>query len=257
MPLTSPSSFSPYPTIGDVMNLARVRVNEAVNTLSGDILTNDAVFTNTMLNGAWDWLKDRMYSSGAEKPIAEGSIFGFPARGTDDTISPAWINWTQCFDGFSDSSQPTLPPNLIQPLSVWRRPSTGGYFQLMSLAQDGLPNCLDSGVYDWRGDAMYFYAASYAQDFRIRYYAQLNALDVNHPERPVEMVGCKDCLSARVGFEYASARGAEGAAQLQQWAEDAFDQLAQRTSRRKQRVSARRQPYGSTCFENFWPLGGM
>jgi hypothetical protein len=256
MPFTAPVTRSPYPSIEEVMNLARVRVNEAMNDIAGDILTDDAPFTGTMLNGAWRWLQDRVYSAGAEKPIMEGFVFGFPSRGSTDVADQAWITWNGCYDGKFEYESPTLPPNLIQPLSVWRR-EANGTFCLMQMAQDGLPNSLDPNVYDWRSDGMYFHASGNTQDFRFRYYAYLQPLDINFPQRPVEMVGCQDCLAARVAYEYASARGAVGAAQLMQWAETSFEQIAQRTSRRKQRMSARRQPYSSQIgYGAAWPVIG-
>ena len=232
------------------MNLARVRVNEAMNTLAGDILTDTAVFTSTMLNGAWRWFQDRVYSAGGEKPVGEVGVFGLPARVSDDVANQAWISWNGCSDGVNEYPSPTLPPDLYDPLSVWRRPSGSFTFpsRPMRFATDGLPRYLDCDVHDWRKDVLYFYAASYSQDLWIRYYAYLQPLNISIPTNLVEYAGCQDCLAARVGFEYTNARnpGSPGAEKLESWADKAFDQISQRISRRQQHKSITRRPYGST-----------
>jgi hypothetical protein len=93
--------------------------------------------------------------------------------------------------------------------------SPNGYgFQLMVQATDGLPPFLDCNQYEWRDDGLYFYGATFAQDFKMSYSAYRPPLDINYPDRQVPMMMCEDCLGARVAFEYASARGAT---QAQRW----------------------------------------
>lgn len=241
------------------MNLARVRVDDAANDLSGDLLADDAPATGTLLNAAWRWLQGKAYTAGVETPIQEVVLSGLPARGSSDTQFQAYVTWLGCGDGLNQYEQPILPQDMIQPLSVWRRQSgQNGSFGLMTQATDGLPVWMDSNVYDWRQDGMYFYAASYAQDLRIRYAAFWPELDIKKPQTSVRMMMCEDCLSARIAFEYANLRGAAGAAGLSQMAEDAFATIAQRTSRRKQRATFTRIRYGGErgCGLGWPSVGG-
>lgn len=265
MPLVDGPLGNPYPTVETVMNQARVRVNDASTELAGDLLTDDAPYTGTILNTAWRWLQGRAYTAGVETYIQEIIIHSFPVRSIPDTSYQAFIGWQGCGDGVNQFDTPALPQDLIQPLSVWRRmamqlnedgsvPVNTAHYTLMNQAQDGLPTYLDFNTYDWRQDGLYFYAASFTQDFRIRYAAYRAALDISNPSSLVPMMMCEDVMSARVAYEYANLRGAVQAPAMMQMSEDAFQIIAQRTGRRKQRQTIRRRPYGDRgSYGRTWP----
>ena len=52
MPLPPPN-LAPYHTLEGVLNTARVRLNDAIQQLSGDILKDSQPFTQQMANSAW------------------------------------------------------------------------------------------------------------------------------------------------------------------------------------------------------------
>ena len=253
-PLVDGALGNPYPTIETIMNQARVRVNDASNDISGDLLTDDAPYTPTILNTAWRWLQGRAYTAGVETYLQEVVIYNFPVRASNDPSYQAFIGWQGCGDGQNQYESPALPQDLIQPLSIWSRPSVAIAsdgtqptnevpFRLMTQATDGLPVWLDPCVYDWRQDGLYFFAQTFTQDYRIRYAAYRANLDITQPNSLVPMMMCEDVMSARVAYEYANLRGAAQAPAMMQMSEDAFGIIAQRTSRRKQRQSIRRQGY--------------
>lgn len=267
MPLVDGGLGNPFPTIEKVMNQARVRVNDASTELSGDLLTDDAPYTGTILNTAWRWLQGRAYTAGVEAYIQEIVINSFPVQSIPDPSLQAFIGWLGCGDGVNQFETPALPQDLIQPLSVWRRRSVQvnsdgsqalntSNFILMSQATDGLPPYLEYNTYDWRQDGLYFFAQTFPQDFRIRYAAYRPDLDITQPQSSVSMMMCEDVMSARVAYEYANLRGAAQAPAMMQMSEDAFQIIAQRTSRRKQRQTIRRRPYsgGSGGYGRNWPL---
>lgn len=257
MPIVTVPSGNPYPTVGDVMSTARARVGDMINDVNGDLLTNDAPYAQTYLSNAWTWYQDRCADVGVETLIKEIILQGLPAASNYDTQYQAWLTWLGCSDGVNQLNAPQLPQDLINPLSIWRRQTqTINRFILMAQAEDGLPTLRDPNIYDWRDDGAYFYAASWAQDFRIRYAAYRADLNVLLPLSFVPMMRCKDCLGARVAYEYASARGSAQTQAMHDWAEDAFQNgAAQRTSRRKQRQTLRRRPYsGGRGGGNAWPV---
>jgi hypothetical protein len=256
MPLVD-GSANPYPSINEVMNVARSRVGDMMNDAEGDLLTNDAPYAGTYLNSAWEWYQARCDTAGVQTFIRSVGIFGLPARSNDDVSNEGWITWTGCSDGVFQFDTPTLPQDMISPKSIWRRKSTGSInpaeFELMEQAIDGLPARLDCNVYDWREDGIYFYGANYAQDWKFRYSAYRAALDITRPDDLVPMMMCKDCLGARVGFEFANARGATQAPAMEAWAETAFNTTSQRATRIKQRQSIRRQGFSTGSGHNRYP----
>lgn len=44
---------SPYDTLESVLTAARIRVNDAIKAIGGEILTDDAAFTIQTINNAW------------------------------------------------------------------------------------------------------------------------------------------------------------------------------------------------------------
>jgi hypothetical protein len=247
---------NPYPTINAVMESARARVNDMMNDVNGDLLSNDAPYAQTYLTSAWDWCQARCDTAGVQTFIRSVVLSGIPMRSNNDVGNEGWITWSGCSDGVFQFSSPVLPQDMISPKSIWRRrsvaPNSDGSssinpsgFELMSQAVDGLPAYLDCNVYDWRDDGIYFYGADYAQDWKFRYSAYRPPLVITRPDDQVPIMMCKDCLGARVAFEFASARGAAQAPAMEAWAETAFNTISQRATRIKQRQSIRRQGYTS------------
>ena len=245
------------------MNAARFRVNDTINDIGGDLLRDDDPVTDAILQSAWRWLQAMAYTAGVETYIKETlqplQVSSGPAN---DPANQAFISWTGSGDGFVQSDTPALPADMIQPLSVWRR-ATGSagtpnnaLFMLMEQAQNGLPPYLDYNIYDWRDDGLFFYAPTYAQDIRIRYAAYRAPLQLLVTGAVVPMMMCEDCLAARVAFEYASQRGAVAAPTMKAWADEAFQVIASKSSRRTQRRTVRRRPYTSRVDEaaySGWP----
>lgn len=257
MPLVDGGTGNPYPSIDDVMDAARSRVNDMMNDTTGDLLANDAPASQTYLTNAWDWLQARCDTAGVQTFIKSVVLAGIPARSTDDVANESWITWEGCSDGANQFDGPLLPQDMISPKSIWRRMSVAGVntspFNLMTQATDGLPVFLDCNQYDWRDDGIYFYGADYAQDWKFRYSAYRPPLDITQPDSLVPIMMSKDCLGARVAFEFANARGAAQAPAMEAWAETAFNTISQRATRIKARQNIRRQGYSGRSNNRCYP----
>ena len=244
MPLVPPSTGFPYPSIELIMNNARSRVNDMINDATGDLLANDVPASQTYLTSAWQWLQRQCATAGVETFKRETTLFGIPARASEDIANQSWITWSGCFDGVSQYDSPSLPQDMILPLSLWRRQSgTTAYFLPMILANDGLPRLFDTNIFDWREDGLYFYSELWAQDFQLRYSAYRAPLDISRPTDPVPIMMCDDCMGWRVAFEFANSRGSDQAPQLKGLADDAFTTIKMGSTQRRQRQNLRRQPY--------------
>lgn len=261
MPTVDPGIGFPYPTINEVMDIARARVNDMMNDTTGDLLSNDAPASQTYLTAAWKWYQARCDTAGVQTFIRHITIYGIPPRMNDDVANESWLTWAGCSDGVNQFEDPTLPQDMISPKSVWRRQSqiaTEGAintapFNLMDQATDGLSVWLDCNVYDWRDDGLYFYATNYQQDWKFRYSAYRPSLDITQPYSQIPMMMCEDCLGARVAFEFANSRGATQAPAMKAWAETAFTTISLRATRIKGRQNIRRQGYsrGNNCYRPY------
>jgi len=244
VPLVPPSTGFPYPSIQLIMNNARSRVNDMINDATGDLLADDVPASQTYLTSAWQWLQRMCATAGVETFKRETTLFGIPARASEDIANQSWITWSGCYDGVQQYETPGLPQDMILPLSLWRRQSgTTAYFLQMILANDGLPRLFDTNIFDWREDGVYFYGELWPQDFQLRYSAYRAPLDITRPTDPVPIMMCDDCMGWRVAFEFANARGSDQAPQLKGLADDAFTTIKQGSTQRRQRQNLRRQPY--------------
>lgn len=255
MPGIGAPSSNPYPTIELIMNNARARVDDMINDAAGEGLADDVPASQTYLTAAWNWLQRQCATAGVETFKREVTLYGLPARASEDIAKQCWITWMGCSDGVNQYRLPELPQDMVLPLSLGRRQAgSAGCFQPMLLANDGLPRFLDGNIFDWREDGLYFHGARHAQDFHLRYSAFRPALDITKPGNPVPIMMCDDCLGWRVAFEYANARGSDQAPQLKGLADDAFTTIKMGSTQRRQRQNLRRQPYnrrGGMGFGSF------
>ena len=114
---------APFDTLETAVTAARVRVNDAIASIGGDILTDNAGFTAPIVNIAWrrvqTWLADMGF--GASKGRA--TLTAIPAAGTTDPFTFTSISWTGTYDGAASAAGPVLPDDLISPLELWERVS--------------------------------------------------------------------------------------------------------------------------------------
>ena len=261
MPVVSLAGASPYPFTQDILNLARVRVNDTMNVsagLVGDLLSNSTPATAVMLNAAWQWLQAKWSQAGGEPFVKEAYILSFPVRASNDVFAQCYLGAMQSSDGVNVyANQFLLPLDLIYPQKIERRVSgiITAPVNTMQQATSGLPRYLDCNVYDWRqNDGLYFYGDITPQDFIIRYVAAYPSLNIADPLDQPRIIRCENCLAARIAYEFVSQRDAPAAVKLQAMAEEEFQTILQRTSRRKQRANYRRQPYSRGYYNNLTPI---
>jgi hypothetical protein len=53
-----PALTAPYDSLENVLNTARVRLNDAIQQLGGDIMKDSQPFTQQMANSAWRRLQE-------------------------------------------------------------------------------------------------------------------------------------------------------------------------------------------------------
>jgi len=219
-------SAAPLDTLENVLNTARVRLNDAIQQLSGDILTDNAVFTLTDITAAWRRLQQMLANYGVSIFNREASFPSVPACTSTDYGVFVFIDWDEYFDGNNPQSAPVLPGDMISPLNLWERisGSTGAYTPIDQV-YNGLPTVPKDTLnrrWEWRDNAIYLNGATGLTDIRLRYSGFLPDFVENtttaFSAQQVPIVNCLSPFAWLVCFEVAKSRGDMDAG--------GFDQLA-------------------------------
>lgn len=265
MPLPPPLT-PPYDIVDSVLNVTRVRVNDAIAELSGDILTDAQPFTQTMTNIAWRKLQEFLANLGYTRCKQEVILSAIPVVTSTDPGSQVSLSWAGYYNGSGYNVPPfapALPQDMILPLRLWERwTSTTGYFIPMTQALDGLPDGPKlpwNGCWEWREDAIYMPGSTQIEDVRMRYAAYMpdfiTAGQTQWHQQPVPIMRCMDALSYYIAAEAAAPRADLDAGTFTTMAEQSARLIFNREVQQKQRTTATRRPYGNRSGSNY-VLGG-
>lgn len=226
-----------------VANTARLRLNDAIVTIGGEIFTDTAGFSITAVNAAWRRLQESLVDYGVEALNREALYLNVvPITFTDQGIF-AFINWSIYYNGFGQAA-PLLPQDLIAPLSIWERPNgTIGNFTAMDRVYNGLPTVPKQALnklWEWRQETIYFPGALSATDIRFRYAGFLaDFLPSGTQSWSAQPVPINRTLNPFAWFicsEIAKARGDLDAGSFDQLAFASVDQIFNREVRQPKSV---------------------
>jgi hypothetical protein len=254
LPLPPPLT-APYDTLESVLQAGRVRMNDAIQSLGGDILTDTQPFTQTMVTLAWRKFQAYLANLGCvrfKKPLV---LTGFPPVASIDPASWTALTWSSFFDGMSYWVPPfasVLPQDMIMPLKMWERQSgSAAQFVPMEQAVEALPDCR-KGPYNscwyYENDTLYMPGSIYSMDLRFEYAAYLADFAVN-PDgsvigaQPVPIMRSLDALSYYFCAEAALGRDDVDAEPFNQKGDQAARMIFNREVAMKQR-----RPVSRRCF---------
>jgi hypothetical protein len=215
IPLPAPSA--PYSTVSTVLDLTRARVNDAIATAGGEILTNTAPFTQTFMNGAWRRFQAYLANLGFSRFRTRTILTNFPVVGTQDPSSQTFLNWSEYFDGVSyyiPNDVSVLPQDFILPLKIGERQTGSNQkFRHMQMHLDGLPNerkCPWNQFWDWRDDKIFMPGSLANMDFEIEYSRYLTDFitvgEIQWYQQPVPIMRCESSLSNYTAYEFTKSR---------------------------------------------------
>lgn len=253
MPLP-PVTQAPYDTAEYVLDLARSIANDAALSLAGNLLADDQPYTYTLLNQAWRTLQRKLANSGYETLIKEVLLNDFTPIVTAEAGLQVYFNWTEYWNGSNVYETPVLPQDCIVPLRLWERTAgTVQQFVEMRPVNDGLPSISQASMFrywDWRNDKVYMLGALQANDIRVRYCAYLaDIVQQENGTTVVPIMRCADALANYIVWAFARARGSPLAGQFMTAGDDCTKQMLTYTSRKRQRGSHRRIPYGAYGYQ--------
>lgn len=224
--IPQPTPLQPYVVVNDVLNLARTRVNDAIASIGGDMLTNTQPFTQVMTNAAWLKLQQFLASLGYTRLRKRTILTGMPKVASQDPASETILTWRWFYDGVSywiPPNTPVLPQDFIAPLRIGERTSVGYEpvltsgnmsFSPMQMSPDGNPSWRKQSFnrwFDWRNDGIVMPGSLQSMDLEIYYSAYLEDFntvgEVPWYEQPVPIMRSQSALANYICAEFAAPRG--------------------------------------------------
>lgn len=216
---------APYDTIETVINAARARINDAIVTISGQTLTDNAAFTPVMVNTAWRVLQNKLRAigyTGFARLKDDVIISALPVSASTDPAVQNYITWTGFYDGSTTNTGKVLPSDFVSPLVLWERPnqsanslSAAQNFRLMDPTLNGIPTNGPKQSrnlnWEWRNDQINFPGTTVVWDLRVRCLIFQADFPVSGgsivSSTPVPIVDCLDPFSNLIAVEFCGPRG--------------------------------------------------
>lgn len=243
---------APYFTLETVLNTARVRLNDAIQQLSGDILKDSQPFTQQMANSAWLRMQQFLANLGFARLVDEVVISSLPVCGSSDPASQCWIDWTGFFDGVRLWDNYALPQNCSFPLRVWDRVSgfNCGWGRALVESMDGMPATFKyprNGIFDYRNDRIYMPGTTVPVDLRVRFAQFFPFFETQGStewyQQKVPIIGCLDALADYICIEASDGRDDIDSSIFKGRAEAEAKLIFNRDVRLKNRSNVRRRPH--------------
>jgi len=241
---------TPYPIVQDVLNTARVRLNDAIQTptgaptgqIGGEVINDNSIFTKQGVNAAWQRFQEALVAQNFSKLVKTRILSSAPVVATADPGVFCYIDWTGYFDGAVLQTGPVLPQDLTTPLRLKERVhgSTGmsAEFTPMEYVSNGIfgiPKQNRNYNWTWDDDKITIPGSTQVMDFELRYIQFLAPFDdVGSPitlywyDNPVQIMRCEDAFAWYICSEFANSRGDLDGAAIDAKAEAATLKLIQR-----------------------------
>lgn len=233
------------------MDLARTRLNDAIQQLGGDILKNTQSFSQTMANAAWRRLRHYLANLGHTRFTDETIIQSLPTVASLDPASQCWLDWTGFYDGTQVWQNYALPQNCEFVLKLWDRVSgfNAGWGRPLENFMDGLPATFKyprNGIFEIRNDRIYMPGTTIPVDLRIRFAQVFPGFETQGEtqwwQQKVPLVGATDALADFICVEACDGRDDIDSSTFKSRAENEANQIFNRDVRVKNRSNVRRQP---------------
>lgn len=238
----------------DILNFARVLVNDAQGGISGQDLADARPYTWPLLNLCYAKLANWLEDNNVESATYAEAIVTLPVSA--DSQDPA-AQSRLGYDGFTDPAgfffeTPTLPPDMLEPLQLWERPSGQNRpFREMSQRLGGLGAKFGGGPFrewEFRQNSIYLLGGAFTKvDLRFRYIPSLPELVQPTGDQPAPVIWfarAGEALAYMVAAEYAEIRNSANAANLRAKANEQLQILANKSAKRSNQSQVRRRGYG-------------
>lgn len=261
----------------DILNFARVLVNDCQQSLAGQDLADSRPYTWTLLNLCYAKLANWLEDNNVESASYNEATISLPPSGVySDPNAQSRLG----YDGFQDAAgntyeTPTLPPDLLEPKNLWQTP-TGLNVPDISMKQSlgGLEGAYYQGInggayggfcgtWEFRQNSIYFLGGAYQPtDIRIRYIPSLPVLvqpTADQPAPPtIWFARAGEALAYLVAAEFQEIRNAANAPVMRAKANEQLQIIANKSAKRANQAQTRRKGYGFNRRRGcgFWGVPG-
>ncbi len=211
---------APYDTLQSVLNVAIVRLNDAMKQLTsppagqigGEVTGAQQIYTLPVCNAAWRRLQEYLVSQNFSRLINTATIPAISPVGTGDPGTNCYIDWTGYFNGSTLDPSRFLPQDLTTPLRVKERvhgsSGIGAEFTPMEYVTNGIFGITKQPRnynWAWDNDRLIFPGSLSTMDLELRYASFL--ADFTAFSNPVPIMRCLDAFAWYICSEFANARG--------------------------------------------------
>ncbi len=212
---------APYPLLSEIISLARVQVNDAIQTIGGNTLTDAADFTPLYVNRAWLMLQQDLVSFEYDEFRTDNLILTLPPVNSEDTSLQVTLDWEGYSDGVNTDASIVLPQSLIKPLKLAERPTDAAPNVNPFIDMDGpeqgikrIPSVAKkqwNGVWIWNTNKIYMPGATVQTDVRVDFLAYLADFTGSGAGFPgvqtANILRCEDAFAGYIAAVFCAARG--------------------------------------------------
>ena len=240
-------STTAYVTLETVLNLIRAIANDQIFSQAGEILTDNASFTFSLLNDSLEHFTNEVNNHGIDTFRKETVLTPVTAIATVDAGLQVNVSDAGFFDSNIQHMLPQLPTDLLVPTFLWER-QTGSTEPWIEMEErpDGLPATLQTSrlkIWEWRQDGIYMPGALQSNDVRLRYEGS-HAMFAT-PQDSVLFRGATGPIAYKMVSTYLMSKNPDAAKMAAGEASMRVSQLATRNARMKQREPITRASYGN------------
>ncbi len=223
-----PAPTAPYDSLEQVVNAARMRLNDMIASVGGEVLTDTKPFTIVAINAAWRKFQEKLTSLGFLRFKNEVLFENFQTYfGGVDSLPMVKFDWTgyDINTGLGLNALAALPQDFIAPIELRERTSvtggagdTGSPLLTMDFVHGALPRIPKNGLgrlWTWMDEAIWLIGTTNPVDLWIRYWSYAPDFVasgstpplVTFPNQPVPIMRALDAFSLYLAAEIATPRG--------------------------------------------------
>lgn len=230
---------APYDTLEQAANTARMRLNDAIASASGEVFTDTAAFSLGAVNAAWRRFQQLLANYGVAVLNREVILTAVPATVATDQGVFVWFDFVNYFNGSTTVSAPVFPQDMISPLDLFERPNgTTGNYTPMDRVFDGLPTTAKEYInrrWEWREETIYMPGATAETDIRMRYAGYFDDFVASGTtiwaDQPIPIMFAMSPFAWAICYEIGKARGDMDVASFDQAFREEVDQIWNREPR--------------------------